>query len=112
LRKISETSQALVTKARAGRLSSAEMQGSVLTISNLGAYGIEVFTPILNENEVAIIGIGAIRSVAGVLSDDRIATRRIVSLCLTFDHAAVDGAPAAAFLRDVGSLIARACTLV
>ena len=102
---VAAESAALVERARAGRLSSAEMQGGVLTISNLGGHGIDGFTPIINYPEIAILGVGAIRREAVVLPDDRIVPQDRVTLSLTFDHAAVDGAPAAAFLRNVVSAV-------
>ncbi len=103
---IAEETRALAERARTGRLAAAEMQDAVLTISNLGAYGIDAFTPVINFPEVAILGLGAVRREPVVDSDDRIAVRERMVLSLTFDHAAVDGAPAAAFLADVAAAFA------
>jgi pyruvate dehydrogenase E2 component (dihydrolipoamide acetyltransferase) len=101
LASIALESRELIERARAGRLKSADVDGGAITISNLGAYGIDAFTPVINPPQIAILGLGAIRREPVVLADDRIAPRDRVTLSLTFDHAAVDGAPAAAFLRDV-----------
>ena len=98
-------SKTLIERARAGRLSAAEMQGGVMTITNLGAYGIDAFTPIINYPEIAILGLGAIREELALAADNRVVTRQRITLSLTFDHAAIDGAPAAAFLRDMVSAI-------
>ena len=95
----------LIEKARRGTLSMAEMTGGVFTITNLGGYGIDAFTPIINLPETAILGLGAIRREPVVLDDDRIAACDQLTLSLTFDHRLVDGAPAARFLQLVVSAI-------
>jgi pyruvate dehydrogenase E2 component (dihydrolipoamide acetyltransferase) len=105
LLEVAEQSQALIERARAGTLTAAEMQGSVFTITNLGAYGIDAFTPVINYPELAILGLGAIRREAVVLADDRMVPRERMTLSLTFDHTALDGVPAAAFLRDVAAAL-------
>jgi pyruvate dehydrogenase E2 component (dihydrolipoamide acetyltransferase) len=103
---IAEETRRLAERARTGRLTAAEMQDAVLTISNLGAYGIDAFTPVINYPEVAIMGLGAVRREPVVHGDDRILVRERMVLSLTFDHAAIDGAPAAAFLADVAAAFA------
>ena len=94
-------SRQLVEQARAGKLTAADMQGSVFTITNLGAFGIEAFTPIINVPEAAILGLGAIRREPVALDDGQIVSRQQITLSLTFDHRILDGAPAARFLQDV-----------
>ena len=98
---LSDQSRQLISRARSGQLSAAEMQGSVFTITNLGAFGIEAFTPIINFPESAILGLGAIRFEAIVLDGGQIVARHQLTLSLTFDHRLVDGAPAARFLNEV-----------
>ena len=98
-------SRRLTELARGGRLTGAEMQGGVFTISNLGGHEIDAFTPIINYPEIAVLGMGAIRREPIVLPDDRIVPGHRLTLSLTFDHAAIDGAPAAAFLRDLASAV-------
>jgi pyruvate dehydrogenase E2 component (dihydrolipoamide acetyltransferase) len=105
LAEIAAESQRFVEQARAGRLAATEMQGGVFTITNLGAFGIDAFTPIINLPEVAILGLGAIRREAVVLDDGQIAARDMLTLSLTFDHRAVDGAPAARFLQSLSVAI-------
>jgi len=95
----------VIRKARDGRLSGAEMQDAVFTITNLGSFGIDTFTPVINLPETAILGLGAIRKRAVIGSDDRIEVRPIMTLSLTFDHRAIDGAPAAKFLQSVVAAI-------
>ncbi len=98
---VAKESRSLIERTRAGRLTAAEMGGGVMTLTNLGAYAIDAFTPIINYPEVMILGLGTIRREPICLDDDRIVVRDRMTLSLTFDHAAMDGAPAAAFLRDV-----------
>lgn len=91
---------ALAQRARGSGLAAEEMRGGVFTISNLGAYGIDAFTPLLNPPQSAILGIGRAKPTAAVVDGGLgIQTRMVLSL--TFDHRVVDGVPAAAFLRDV-----------
>lgn len=99
LDQIASQSLELISTARSGRLTRSQMQGGVITLTNLGSYGIDAFTPIINYPEIAILGIGAIRKEPVFMQDSRLEARHIMSLSLTFDHAAIDGAPAAAFLK-------------
>lgn len=106
LLELAEQSRSLATRARSEALSAAEMQGSVFTITNLGAFGIDAFTPVINYPETAILGLGTIRREPAVLPDGRIAPQHQIALSLTFDHRILDGAPAARFLQDLASGIA------
>lgn len=104
LRQISERSRDLISRARAGALKAGEMQGGTFTITNLGAFGIEAFTPIINVPESAILGLGRIAREPAMVGE-RVEGRERLSLSLTFDHRIVDGAPAARFLEDLGRRI-------
>jgi len=77
------------------------MQGGCFTITNMGSFGIEGFTPIINYPETAILGLGAILFEPVALPDGTLTSRRQMTLSLTFDHRIVDGAPAARFLQTV-----------
>lgn len=88
-------------RARAGRLSPEDLAPATFTLTSLGAWGIEYFTPILNPPQIGILGVGALASQAN--GDG--ATHRL-PLSLTFDHAAVDGVAAAQFLETLNQLIA------
>jgi pyruvate dehydrogenase E2 component (dihydrolipoamide acetyltransferase) len=90
----------LVERARAGALSMDDLQGGTFTITNLGAQEVDGFTPIINPPQCAILGIGRIVKKPAVMQDE-VVVRQLITLSLTFDHRIVDGAPAAAFLRDV-----------
>ncbi|MCC9078159.1 2-oxo acid dehydrogenase subunit E2 [Litorilinea aerophila] len=97
--------------ARSGRLSEAEMAGGVLTVTNLGMYGIDAFTPILNPPESAILGVGRIYEQL-VRGETGILWRQMMTLSLTVDHRLIDGAPAAAFLQRVCQLLGDPDSLV
>ncbi|MDA1232015.1 MAG: dihydrolipoamide acetyltransferase family protein [Planctomycetota bacterium] len=101
---VAESSR-IIRRARDGRLSGADMQDAVFTITNLGGFSIDAFTPVINLPETAILGLGAIRKQAVVVDDDRIEVRPMMTLSLTFDHRAIDGAPAARFLQSVVAAI-------
>jgi pyruvate dehydrogenase E2 component (dihydrolipoamide acetyltransferase) len=90
----------LARKARAGSLTREDMTGGTFTITNLGAYDIEAFNPLLNPPEIGILGVGRVEERPAVV-DGEIVPRSIGHLSLTFDHRAWDGAPAAEFLRTV-----------
>jgi pyruvate dehydrogenase E2 component (dihydrolipoamide acetyltransferase) len=94
-------SRRLFEAARAGRLGAADMQGGCFTITNLGSFGIEGFTPIINHPETAILGIGAILREPVALEDGTFTSRLQMTLSLTFDHRILDGAPAARFLQTL-----------
>ena len=104
IQQIAEESRSLAEKARARKLDRDSLQGGTFTITNLGTYGIDAFTPIINLPQCAILGVGAIRLKPAV-HQGQLAARHMVSLSLTFDHRIVDGAPAAAFLKTVHELI-------
>lgn len=100
LKEISQKIKELSTRAREGALSSEEMTGSTFTITSLGAYGVEFFTPVLNPPEVGILGVGTAEDVP-VLVGDIVEKRKKLPLSLTFDHQVIDGAPASQFLGMV-----------
>jgi pyruvate dehydrogenase E2 component (dihydrolipoamide acetyltransferase) len=100
LRQLAARSRDLVERARLGKLTTKDMQGGVFTVTNLGMYGIDAFTPIINHPECAILGIGRIRRVP-VFVNDKIVGQDQVTLSLTFDHRIVDGAPAAKYLQTL-----------
>ncbi len=94
----------LARRARERRIRPDEMQGGTFTITNLGAFGIEGFTPVINPPECAVLGMGRIVR-QPVMIDDRVIGRDRMSLSLTFDHRIVDGAPAARFLQSLVAAI-------
>jgi pyruvate dehydrogenase E2 component (dihydrolipoamide acetyltransferase) len=104
VQEIAQEARRLAKGAREGGLSVDEVTGSSFTITNLGSYGVDGFTPIINSPEVAILGVGRIVE-RPVIRDNEIARRSLTVLSLTVDHRVVDGAPAAEFLRALKELI-------
>lgn len=104
LRRLGERMRELANAARQGNISTDDLQGGTFTITNLGNYDIDVFTPIINYPEIAILGIGRIVDRV-VPYQNEIAIRPMVILSLVFDHRLVDGAPAARFLQEIKHLI-------
>jgi pyruvate dehydrogenase E2 component (dihydrolipoamide acetyltransferase) len=105
LQTLATESSRIIRKAREGRSSGADWRDAVFTITNLGSFGIDAFTPVINLPETSILGLGAIRKQAVVVTDDRIEVRSMMTLSLTFDHRAIDGAPAARFLQSLVAAI-------
>lgn len=101
---ISEEIKSLANAAGSGKLSPADMEGGTFTITNLGAFGIESFTPIINQPEVAILGVNAIIDRPVVINGE-IVIRPMMKLSLVADHRAVDGAVAAQFLRRLKEVL-------
>lgn len=92
--------KALATKARQGSLALTDLEGGTFTISNLGGYNIGFFMPVINSPQVAILGVGrAARK--PVVRDEKVQVLPVLPLSLVFDHRAIDGAPAAAFLDEI-----------
>ena len=91
---------ALATRARAGQLGPHELTGSTFTVTNSGALGSLLFTPIINQPEAAILGMGKVVDTP-VVRDGEIVVRKVMYLCLSYDHRVVDGAPAVQFLQAV-----------
>jgi pyruvate dehydrogenase E2 component (dihydrolipoamide acetyltransferase) len=102
----------LIDQTRAGTVSTDDLKGSTFTISNLGMFDIDAFTPIINLPECAILGLGRIQARPLVIDEntEEIAVRKMMALSLTFDHRVVDGAPAARFLQSVKRKIERPYT--
>lgn len=101
LEAIARQSRELIEAAQARRLKPEQLQGGVFTITNLGSFGVEAFTPIINYPETAILGLGAICRDPAVLDGGSVGSREQLTLSLTFDHRIVDGAPAARFLQTL-----------
>jgi pyruvate dehydrogenase E2 component (dihydrolipoamide acetyltransferase) len=99
----------LIGQTRDGSASTDDLKGSTFTISNLGMFEIDAFTPIINLPECAILGLGRIQARPVVTDEksEKIAVRRMMALSLTFDHRVVDGAPAARFLQALKRKIER-----
>ena len=104
VRQIAQDSRQLIARAREGKATLDDLRGSTFTITNLGMFDIDVFTPIINAPECAVLGVGRIAA-KPVAVKNRVKVRRMMALSLTFDHRLVDGAPAARFLQRIKQLI-------
>ncbi|MFD1449083.1 dihydrolipoamide acetyltransferase family protein [Oceanobacillus profundus] len=111
LAELTTVSKELGAKARNNKLTPDEMRGSTFTISNLGMYAIDGFTPIINAPETAILGVGRIVEKAVVI-EHVVEVRPMMVLSLSFDHRAIDGAPAAAFLTELKERLENPWTLL
>jgi len=94
----------LATTAREGKTPPADMQGTTFTITNVGVFGVDGGTPILNPGESGILAFGAIRKQPWVV-DDEVVPRWVTTLALSFDHRVVDGEQGSRFLTDVAGII-------
>ncbi|MDH6194609.1 2-oxoisovalerate dehydrogenase E2 component (dihydrolipoyl transacylase) [Mycobacterium frederiksbergense] len=103
-RALAVTVARLVEQARAGTLTPAELTGSTFTVSNFGALGLDDGVPVINYPEAAILGMGSLKP-RPVVVDGAVLARPTMSLTCAFDHRIVNGAQAAAFLRELRSLI-------
>lgn len=101
---LAEQSQRLIELARSGRLTQAQLEGGTFTVTNLGMFGIDTFTPVLNLPQAGILGVGRVVS-EPVVRDGRLEVGQSISLSLTFDHRVTDGGPAARWLQRLATLI-------
>jgi pyruvate dehydrogenase E2 component (dihydrolipoamide acetyltransferase) len=105
LQEIAVALEELTATARAGRTPPGDMTGGTITITNVGVFGVDTGTPILNPGESAILAFGAIRDLPWVV-DGAVVPRKVCQLALSFDHRVVDGQQGSEFLADVGALLA------
>ncbi|MBM3727545.1 MAG: 2-oxo acid dehydrogenase subunit E2 [Acidobacteria bacterium] len=105
LTELAHQARGLIEAARERRLPAEAAADGVFTVTNLGSFGVETFNPVINPPQTAILGLGAILWEPVVLPSGEIVPRQRMALCLTFDHRAVDGAPAARFLADLARVI-------
>jgi pyruvate/2-oxoglutarate dehydrogenase complex dihydrolipoamide acyltransferase (E2) component len=97
---ISREIDELATRARNGQLTPDELKGSTFTVTNSGAFGSLLFTPIINQPEVAVLGMGKVADTP-MAREGQVVVRKVMYLCLSYDHRVVDGAPAVQFLQAV-----------
>jgi pyruvate/2-oxoglutarate dehydrogenase complex dihydrolipoamide acyltransferase (E2) component len=101
----------LAQAARTGKLTLPELEGGTFTVSTLGSFGIDFFTPVISQGQVAILGVGRLRDSVRWEGTTPVKTQ-VLTLSITFDHRAVDGAPAAEYLRSVVSHLASPLSLL
>lgn len=108
LRQLAEALQDLVATAKAGRTQPADQSGGTITITNVGVFGVDTGTPIINPGESAIVAFGAVRRmpwVVGTGADERIEPRWVTQLAVAFDHRHIDGELGSRFLADLAALL-------
>jgi pyruvate dehydrogenase E2 component (dihydrolipoamide acetyltransferase) len=111
LARISDEIAELAERTRAGRISTPETQGAVMSVTSLGAHRVDAFTPLLDLPQAAILGVGRARPRPAVV-DGQVVARTLMVLSLSIDHRVVDGEPAAAFLDRVIALLEEPAALV
>ena len=105
LAELAAESRRLADAARSRTLELVELEGGTFSVTALGMYGVDAFTPVINPPNVGILGVGRIRDEVRLTRKGRVKPTRRMTLSLTFDHRAVDGAPAAQFLQAVRELL-------
>ena len=105
LRELAVAIQELTDTAREGSTAPADLSGGTFTITNVGVFGVDTGTPILNPGESGILALGAVREMPWVV-DGQVVPRQVCQLALSFDHRVVDGQQGSQFLADVGALLA------
>ncbi|MGG5259290.1 dihydrolipoamide acetyltransferase family protein [Phycicoccus avicenniae] len=109
MRELADAIAALTATAREGRTPPADMAGGSITITNVGVFGVDAGTPILNPGEAAILAFGSVTRrpwVVGTGADERIEPRWVTTLALSFDHRLVDGELGSRYLADVAAILA------
>ncbi len=101
LLELSMAAKSLANEAREGKLSPDKMSGGTFTVSNIGSFGCEAFTPVINPPQTGILGVCNIETKIKGVKDGQIETYPAMGLSLTFDHRVVDGAPAARFMQEL-----------
>jgi pyruvate dehydrogenase E2 component (dihydrolipoamide acetyltransferase) len=101
----------LAQAARTGQLKLPDLEAGTFTVSTLGSYGIDFFTPVITPGQVGILGVGRLRDSVRWDGDTPVRTQ-VLTLSITFDHRAIDGAPAADFVRSVANRLAHPLTLL
>lgn len=105
LSEISAEAKDLATRARNNQLKPDEYKGSTFSVSNLGMYGIESFTPIINQPDACILGVAATQTELDMDDEGKLFKKQVMRLCLTMDHRLLDGAVAAKFLADLRDIL-------
>jgi pyruvate dehydrogenase E2 component (dihydrolipoamide acetyltransferase) len=111
LRQVAARVRELAELARSGRLQASQLRGGTFTVTNLGMFGVDAFTPIVHLPQSAVLGVGRIVREPAIV-DEQIVPRPVVTLSLTFDHRVVDGGPAARFLNALRLAVERPAPLL
>ena len=102
---LSAATSRLASAARDGAVSPSDLEGGTFSVSALGAYGVDAFTPVINPPNAGILGVGRLRDDV-VVDNGAVSTVKRLTLSLTWDHRVLDGVPAAEFCRTIVELLA------
>jgi pyruvate dehydrogenase E2 component (dihydrolipoamide acetyltransferase) len=105
LASLSVESSRLAAAARSGSLELPDLEGGTFSVSTLGMYGVDGFTPVINPPNTAILGVGRLRDDLALSKKGKVRSHKRLTLSLTWDHRAFDGAPAAAFCKTIADLL-------
>jgi len=111
LPELARATRDVADRCRTGAISLDELEGATFAVTSLGTYGVDFFTPVINPGNVGILGVGRLRD-SGKWEGETFVRTQVLTLSLTFDHRAVDGAPAAEYLQTIAQLLARPLVLV
>jgi pyruvate dehydrogenase E2 component (dihydrolipoamide acetyltransferase) len=111
LPELARATRDVADRCRTGSISLDELEGATFAVTSLGTYGVDFFTPVINPGNVGILGVGRLRD-SGKWEGETFVRTQVLTLSLTFDHRAVDGAPAAEYLQTIAQLLARPLVLV
>ena len=111
LRELADALSGLASRARDGKTALTELSGGTISITNIGSFGVDSGTPIINPGEAAILCTGAIRRQPWEFRGE-IALRSVMTLSVSFDHRLVDGAAGSAFLAEIGRILADPLELI
>ena len=111
LSEIAQATERLIEAVRSGSITMDDITGGTFTITNLGNYGITYFSPIINQPELAILGVCAMVDTP-VVRDGEVVVRPMMNLCLSADHRVIDGVIGAAFLKRIRELLENPCLLL
>ena len=111
LTEIARDTETLVEAVRNGSITMEDITGGTFTITNLGSFGVTYFSPIINQPELAILGVCAMKD-APVAQDGEVQVHPMMNICLSADHRVIDGAMGAAFLKRICELLENPCLLI
>lgn len=111
LSEIAQATERLIEAVRSGSITMEDITGGTFTITNLGNYGVTYFSPIINQPELAILGVCAMADTP-VVRNGEVVIRPMMNLCLSADHRVIDGVMGAAFLKRVCELLENPCLLL
>lgn len=109
---LSAAAKDLASRAKSNKLTPDEYKGSTFSVSNLGMFGIETFTPIVNQPDAAILGVCAVEDELVMDDEGNISKHQVMRLSFTYDHRLIDGAVAAKFVMALRDLLEKPMSII